>query len=82
MPPLIIYPNGAKISGRDKSLPYRAAKSRGGIHASLNRFPDGAKLRRGGINPSPTGRRKKIRGGKMPPLQSVGVFFLHRSSRK
>ena len=22
MPPLIIYPNGAKISGRDKSLPY------------------------------------------------------------
>lgn len=26
MPPLIIYPNGAKISGRDKSLPYKAAK--------------------------------------------------------
>lgn len=39
MPPLIIYPNGAKISGRDKSLPYRAAKSRGGIYASLTGFP-------------------------------------------
>ena len=42
MPPLIIYPNGAKISGRDKSLPYRVhAKSRGGIHASLTDYPDG-----------------------------------------
>lgn len=35
MPPLIIYPNGAKISGRDKSLPYRAAQKMQGRHFCL-----------------------------------------------
>ena len=59
MPPLIIYPNGAKISGRDKSLPYRAAKSRGGIHASLIDYPDGGNFFQGGMNPSPTAGGKK-----------------------
>ena len=48
MPPLIIYPNGAKISGRDKSLPYKAAKSRGGIHASLTGLSGRRKIFREG----------------------------------
>ena len=82
MPPLIIYPNGAKISGRDKSLPYKAAKSRGGIHASPNRL-SGRRDFLGRDKSLPyRAAQKKSGEAFLPPLQRVGVSGVHRSSRK
>ena len=76
MPPLIIYPNGAKISGRDKSLPYKAAKSRGGIHASPNRL-SGRRDFLGRDKSLPYSERQKVGEAFMPPLTDYpggGIF--------